>query len=130
MKIQLKISQKAHNSLLVFAGFFLLSVNAYADAYADESEVPSPHIQTLAASCAACHGSQGNSVGGTSVLAGLDASHFVLQMTAFRNGSRSSTVMHRHAKGLTVEEINDLAVYFAQQKRVTAITPPNQRLAE
>ena len=130
MKIQLKISQKAHNSLLVFAGFFLLSVNAYADAYADESEVPRPHIQTLAASCAACHGSQGNSVGGTSVLAGLDASHFVLQMTAFRNGSRSSTVMHRHAKGLTVEEINDLAVYFAQQKRVTAITPPNQRLAE
>ena len=112
--------------LLVFAGFFLLSVNAYAD----ESEVPSPHIQTLAASCAACHGSQGNSVGGTSVLAGLDASHFVLQMTAFRNGSRSSTVMHRHAKGLTVEEINDLAVYFAQQKRVTALTPPNQRLAE
>ncbi len=126
MKIQLKISQKAHNSLLVFACFFLLSVNAYAD----ESEVPSPHIQTLAASCAACHGSQGNSVGGTSVLAGLDASHFVLQMTAFRNGSRSSTVMHRHAKGLTVEEINDLAVYFAQQKRVTAITPPNKRLAE
>ena len=126
MKIQLKSSQKAHNSLLVFAGFCLLSVNAHAD----ESEVPSPHIQTLAASCAACHGSQGNSVGGTSVLAGLDASHFVLQMTAFRNGSRSSTVMHRHAKGLTVEEINDLAVYFAQQKRVTAITPPNQRLAE
>lgn len=89
-----------------------------------------PHIQTLASSCAACHGSQGNSVGGTSVLAGLDASHFVLQMLAFRNGSRSSTVMHRHAKGLTVEEINDLAVYFSQQKRVTALTPPNQKLAE
>jgi sulfide dehydrogenase cytochrome subunit len=126
MKIQLNIIQKAHKLLLVFVGFFVLSVNAYAD----ESAVDNPHIQTLAASCAACHGSQGNSVGGTSVLAGLDASHFVLQMTAFRNGSRSSTVMHRHAKGLTVEEINDLAVYFAQQKRVTALTPPNQRLAE
>lgn len=126
MKIQLNVIQKAHNSILVFVGFFVLSVYAYAD----ESAVASSHMQTLAASCAACHGSQGNSVGGTSVLAGLDASHFVLQMMAFRNGSRSSTVMHRHAKGLTVQEINDLAVYFAQQKRVTALNPPNQRLVE
>ena len=126
MKIQLNICQLTHKCLLVFVGFFVLSVNAYAD----ENLAAMPHIQTLAASCAACHGSQGNSVGGTSVLAGLAASHFVLQMMAFKNGSRSSTVMHRHAKGLTVEEINDLAVYFAQQKRVTALTPPNQRLAE
>ena len=126
MKIHLNIIKKTHKSLLVFVGFFVFSVNAYAD----ENLATTAHIQTLAASCAACHGSQGNSVGGTSVLAGLDASHFVLQMMAFKNGSRSATVMHRHAKGLTVEEVNDLAVYFAQQKRVTALTPPNQRLAE
>lgn len=126
MKIHSSINELTHKCLLVFVGFFVFSSYGYAD----ESAVATPHIQTLAASCAACHGSQGNSVGGTSVLAGLDASHFVLQMMAFRNGSRSSTVMHRHAKGLTVEEINDLAVYFAQQKRVTALTPPNQRLAE
>ena len=126
MKIHSSINELTHKCLLVFVGFFVFSSYGYAD----ESAVATPHIQTLAASCAACHGSQGNSVGGTSVLAGLDASHFVLQMMAFRNGSRSSTVMHRHAKGLTVEEINDLAVYFSQQKRVTALIPPNQRLAE
>lgn len=126
MKIQLSINELTHKCLLVFVGFFMFSNSGYAD----EPVINNPHIQTLAASCAACHGSQGNSVGGTSVLAGLDASHFVLQMMAFRNGSRSSTVMHRHAKGLTVEEINDLAVYFSQQKRVTALNPPNQRLAE
>jgi cytochrome c553 len=130
MKVQLNMIKKTHKSLLVFVGFFVFSANAYADAYSNKSIDTTSHIQTLAASCAACHGSQGNSVGGTSVLAGLDASHFVLQMMAFRNGSRSSTVMHRHAKGLTVEEINDLAIYFAQQKRVTALIPPNQRLAE
>lgn len=126
MKVQLNIIKKPHKSLLVYVGFFMFSANAYAD----ENLATTAHIQTLAASCAACHGRQGNSVGGTSVLAGLDASHFVFQMMAFRNGSRSSTVMHRHAKGLTVEEINDLAIYFAQQKRVTALIPPNQRLAE
>lgn len=126
MKIQLNIRRLTHKCLMVFVGFFVFSTHGYAD----ENAVVSAHTQSLAASCAACHGSQGNSVGGTSVLAGLDASHFVLQMMAFRNGSRSSTVMHRHAKGLTVEEINDLAVYFSQQKRVTALNPPNQRLAE
>ncbi len=126
MKIHLNISGLTHKHLVAFVGFFMLSINAYAD----ENAVATPHIQSLAASCAACHGSEGNSVGGTSVLAGLDASHFVLQMMAFRNGTRSSTVMHRHAKGLTVEEIDALAIYFSQQKRVTALIPPNQTLAE
>ena len=126
MKIQLNMFKKAHKCLMVFVGFFVLTANAFAD----ENAVATPHIQNLAASCAACHGSQGNSVGGTSVLAGLDASHFVLQMIAYRDGSRIATVMHRHAKGLTVGEINDLAVYFAQQKRITAFIPPNQRLAK
>ncbi len=126
MKIHLSLSLLTHKCLLVFVGFFVFSVSVFAD----ENSIDNPHIQTLAASCAVCHGSHGNSVGGTSVLAGLDASHFVLQMMSFRNGSRSSTVMHRHAKGLTVEEINDLAFYFAQQKRITALNPPSERLAE
>jgi sulfide dehydrogenase cytochrome subunit len=81
------------------------------------------HIRTLAASCAACHGTNGNSVGGTPVLAGLDPGHFTTQMMAFRSGERKSTVMHRHAKGLTPEEIEQLAAYFAAQKRTSAITP-------
>lgn len=73
----------------------------------------SGHIRTLAASCAACHGTDGNSVGGTPVLSGLDRSHFVLQMQAFRSGGRSSTVMHHHAQGLTVIETEQLADFFA-----------------
>jgi cytochrome c553 len=81
------------------------------------------HIRTLAASCSACHGPDGNSVSGTPVLAGLERNHFVLQMQSFRNGGRSSTVMHHHAKGLTEPEIEQLADYFAAVKRVTASSP-------
>jgi sulfide dehydrogenase cytochrome subunit len=77
-----------------------------------------PHIQTLSASCAACHGSYGNSLGETPVLAGLNEQYFIEQMIAFRQGSRASTVMHRHAKGLILEEIQQLAIYFSQQKRM------------
>ncbi len=87
-----------------------------------------PHIRTLAASCAACHGSEGNSTGITPTLAGLDGGYFTIQMLAFKDGSRPATVMHHHAKGLNVDEINLLANYFSQQKHVTANPPPAQTL--
>jgi cytochrome c553 len=85
------------------------------------------HIRALAASCAACHGTLGNSVGNNSatdasnanaVLAGIDPAEFTNKMLGFKDGSRKATVMHHHAKGLNVEEINQLAVHFSQQKRV------------
>ena len=87
-----------------------------------------PHIRTLAASCAACHGTNGYAVAGNSVLAGMDTNYFITQMLAFKNGSRPATVMHHHAKGLNVDEINLLASYFSQQKRVTNIAPTPQKL--
>lgn len=77
------------------------------------------HIRTLAASCAACHGTNGNSLSITPVLAGLDPQYFSTQMLAFRKHGRDSTVMHHHATGLTATEINQLADYFSQQKRIT-----------
>ena len=86
------------------------------------------HTRTLAASCAACHGSNGNALAGNAVLAGMDQSYFISQMLAFKNGDRPATVMNRHAKGLQVDEINGLAAYFAAQKKVPAISPVNQGL--
>ena len=86
------------------------------------------HMRTLAASCAACHASNGNALAGNAVLAGMDQSYFTAQMLAFKNGDRPATVMHRHAKGLQVDEINGLAAYFAAQKKVPAISPATQRL--
>ena len=86
------------------------------------------HVRTLAASCAACHGSNGNALAGNAVLAGMDKTYFITQMLAFKNGDRDATVMHRHAKGLQVDEINGLASYFAAQKKVPAISPTTQRL--
>ena len=87
-----------------------------------------PHIRTLAASCAACHGTNGNAVAGNAVLAGMDTNFFITQMLAFKDGRRPATVMHHHAKGLNVDEINLLASYFSQQKRVNNIAPTPQKL--
>ncbi len=107
----------------IMAGWFLFGSHhaAWAD---DEAYVQlSIHTQVLAASCAACHGTNGNSVGGTPVLAGLQADYFISQMQAFRTGERASTVMHRHAKGLTEAEILQLAEHFSKQTRVTSSLP-------
>ena len=88
------------------------------------------HIRILAASCAACHGTNGNSVGITPTLAGLDQGYFVKQMLAFKQGEQNPTVMHHHAKGLNVDEIDLLAVYFAAQKRITHAAPKPEQLKD
>lgn len=126
--------QHPREALFGFIYFCFLSLCALFSLSAHGAEVnalkhqDNIHTRTLAASCAACHGTQGNSQSITPVLAGLDASYFSTQMLAFKNGSRDSTVMHRHAKGITIDEIDHLAVYFSQQKRVSMPTPPSQIL--
>jgi len=98
------------------------------------SDVQNIHIRQLAASCAACHGTQGNSVavigddGANAVLAGMAPAEFTEKMLGFKDGSRKATVMHHHAKGLTVDEINQLAVHFSQQKRVVTTALKSQIL--
>ena len=101
---------------------------AEVSAYSAEKNT---HIRALAASCAACHGTLGNSVvnndisdvsGANAVLAGMAPADFTEKMLGFKDGSRKATVMHHHAKGLNVEEIKQLAVHFSQQKRI-AVTP-------
>ena len=87
------------------------------------------HIRTLAASCAACHGSNGNAIAGNAILAGINPAYFTIQMLAFKDGSLPATVMHRHAKGLNVDEINQLAIYFSQQKPVASQAPKSQALS-
>ena len=75
-------------------------------------------VRSLAANCAACHGTNGNSVGGAVAgLAGLDKDYFVNQMKLFKEGKREATLMHQIAKGYSDAEISALAGYFSTQKK-------------
>ena len=73
----------------------------------------------LAATCANCHGTDGRTVDGSAVpaLAGMPKDYMLKQMKAFQDGSRPATVMHQLAKGLTDQQIETVATYFAAQKR-------------
>jgi cytochrome subunit of sulfide dehydrogenase len=75
--------------------------------------------QALAATCANCHGTQGRAVEGAAVpgLAGMPAGYMVEQLKAFKSGARPATVMHQLAKGYSDAQIEQLAAYFAVQRK-------------
>lgn len=72
--------------------------------------------QTLAATCANCHGTDGRSVGSLTSLAGMPASDLLQRIAQFKDGSRPATVMHQIAKGYTDEQMRLIAEYFAARK--------------
>lgn len=71
----------------------------------------------LAATCTHCHGTDGRSVGMTPSLAGVDKGYMAQQMKDFKAGKRPATIMHQLAKGYTDAQIEQIAAYFAAQKR-------------
>lgn len=73
--------------------------------------------RVAAASCAACHGTQGISLGAFSTLAGVDKAQLLQKLQGYKKGELPATVMHQHAKGYTDAELERLAEFFSRQKR-------------
>jgi len=95
-------------------GLYLIMTSSAADA----ADAQILYTQSLAATCANCHGTQGKSVKDPSVpgLAGRPSAYIIEQMQAFKTGTREATIMHQIAKGYTEEQIKLMADYFASQK--------------
>jgi cytochrome subunit of sulfide dehydrogenase len=95
----------------------ILSAAAVAPALAQDAQTL--NLRALAATCANCHGTQGQAVPNAAVpgLAGLRASYIVEQMKAFKAGTRPATVMHQLAKGYSDAQIESIAAYYAAQKK-------------
>lgn len=72
---------------------------------------------TMAHSCAACHGTNGQ-LGDEyfKPLAGMPVQQFVRTMVDFREGKRSSTLMGHVAKGFTDADFKAMGEFFAAQK--------------
>lgn len=88
-----------------------------AIAFASSNLTPNG-VRALASTCAACHGTDGKSVGGAIPgLAGTNKEYFVNQMKAFREGKREATIMHQLSKGYSDAEVAALGDYFAALKK-------------
>lgn len=76
--------------------------------------------KTKSASCAGCHGEDGNSPAPTfPKLAGQHATYLVRQLQIFKNGTRTNETMQSMVQGLSKSDMGHIATYYEQQK----ITP-------
>ncbi|SRR5258706_10064296 len=82
-------------------------------AYAQDANA----IRGMAATCANCHGTDGRSNSGIPGLAGADKSFIVGQMQDFKSGKRASTIMQQLARGFSDAQIEQIAGYFAAQRK-------------
>lgn len=75
-------------------------------------------VRSWAASCANCHGTQGQAQSPMQPLAGSPQELIVQRVMDFKSGKvPSATVMHQLAKGYSDEQIVAIAAFFAAQKR-------------
>lgn len=106
-------------ALLCFTGVSLgLAGNVQAAGDAEAGKAAS-------ATCAACHGADGNSTIPTNPkLAGQYESYLVHALKAYRSGDRKNAIMSGFAAGLSDQDIEDLAAYFSsQESTLQTVTP-------
>jgi cytochrome c553 len=72
--------------------------------------------RNLAATCANCHGTNGNALGDMKPLAGISADKIIAAVADYKSGAQPATVMHQIAKGYTDEQIKLIAGYLAAQQ--------------
>lgn len=117
----MKIATGRHLFALSLSGLFIGSAIAQAPAAPPAfaaANLTASGVRSLAANCAACHGTNGKSAGGAIPgLAGMNKAYFLNEVKAFREGKREATLMHQISKGYTDAEMVALADYFAAQQK-------------
>lgn len=72
--------------------------------------------EALAATCAACHGPQGQSTVPTNPkLAGQYESYLLQALMDYKSGARQNAIMSGFAASLSDQDMKDLAAWFASQ---------------
>ena len=94
------------SALIVIMGGFLFMSGAAQAGNASAGKAKS-------AKCAMCHGDDGK---GTPPLAGMSVATFTKNIKAFQSGARDNKTMATIAKGLSKEDIADLAAYYSALK--------------
>lgn len=92
-------------------------ITLFASSGASLAEGDAAAGKVKAASCAACHGADGNSVNPEwPKLAGQNPGYLISQLTYFQDGERVNDIMKGMATPLTPQDREDLAAYFSSQK--------------
>lgn len=82
-----------------------------------------------AATCAACHGADGNSAASAfPKLAGLGGKYLIKQMKDIKSGDRPVAEMTGMLDSSSEQDIADIAAYYQQQKRALSGAQENKKL--
>jgi cytochrome c553 len=86
--------------------------------------------RAIGSSCARCHGADGTGRGEGAFpkLAGQSPEYLSLSLEAYARAERHSGVMEPHAAGLSVEELRELARYYASLPKSPPPTPGQETL--
>lgn len=107
-----------NHSLFLLLSLLLLTSSAFA---AGDPAAGKEKAQL----CAACHGADGNSPSPVwPKLAGQHEEYLIKQLWDFRDGKRENAQMSPMATGLSDQDIEDLAAYYAQQQLKFGQTDP------
>jgi cytochrome subunit of sulfide dehydrogenase len=102
-------------SACVLTGFLLLQSGLAAAQNPAEQNL---RAASLSATCASCHGTNGQGIEGSAVtgLANLSVEYIKTNMIWFKTGQRPATVMHQLAKGYTDEQIDIIANHLGKKE--------------
>ncbi|MGH8750923.1 MAG: c-type cytochrome [Burkholderiales bacterium] len=100
------------NKLIIAAsaGFFLITAGPVLAGDAAVGKQKS-------ATCAACHGADGNSATGDFPrIAGQQPDYIVKALSDYKSGARKDPIMGAMAAALSAQDMSDLAAYFSSQQ--------------
>ena len=105
--------------LVMFALVATIGITSFANASETKKVGNADKGKALSASCAACHGADGNSTNPEwPKLAGQGESYLVKQLMEYRNDKRTNPVMGAMAKAIkSDEDVLHLAAYFSSKEQ-------------
>lgn len=99
--------------VLILAAATAVAATANAGAASDKNAAAG---QAKSATCAACHGADGNSVSPQfPKLAGQNADYIVRELQRFKSGERKNAIMQPMAAPLSTQDMEDLGAWFSSQ---------------
>ena len=81
------------------------------------AEYDSVRGEMLSLSCTSCHGTEGKSEAITPYIAGMGKAGMYQILLDYKSGKRTETMMQKHVKGFTDEELEQIAYYFSNITR-------------
>ena len=105
------------NKYIFLLFFIFFNSGSFAESSLDNQQL-SKTKELVKNVCMACHGMDGNSLNGKIApkIAAQNAQYLTIQLNKFKDGIRKNALMQGIAASLSAEDMDNLGIYFSEQK--------------